>query len=294
MESLAMPEKTSQVIERLLKQGGYVLAVGGGLSHLPEPFHQNPQILIWDDEGGAPRQEVPQNTRAIIYNSWISHPTAGKLREAAKRLGIPLFPMLKTRAIKTLLAELCNVPASLAKTNGTPAPNDQPLSPPPVPITEAAGVLMKEDLVTTPTTATKPRHGSLRAFVEAHGDPRKPRIEEARRLYPLALAAGIQTTEGSLAQGLTVYAKSLNLAPLKKGGTRQRRTTGRREEDAPPPSLSAATTTGRDLVDDLAEMERLLSDAQAAITLLAEFAPKLSAEVKKHRAQMQKLREMLA
>jgi hypothetical protein len=97
-------ETKAEVVARLLKMGGKVLVVGGGVTALPRRYTTHPQLVFWDDQRQShEHREVPSNTRGVIVNRWCSHATMRRVRDATERMRIPLFAMLRTHEIKELL-----------------------------------------------------------------------------------------------------------------------------------------------------------------------------------------------
>lgn len=274
-----MPETTPQVIARLLKQGGIVLIVGGGVSKLPLEYHEHPQIRLWDDNAQGINRDVPSNTRAIIFNRWVSHPTAGRLRRAAIALHIPVFPLLRTRELKDLCMELMHEVPPTEPILALSTPSVDTIGTPTVENVEAP---VETPELATEETMRKPVRGEIAAFVREHADFKTDSFaDEARRLLKLLKTKGIKSTFGSLAQCVRVEAQK-----AKRGG--EAVVTPKKVKDKKQPTVSVTS-----LDFDLDEAVKLLENAKTAIDLLVEFVPKLQQEVQRQRDRMKMLREML-
>lgn len=256
--------KTDAVI-RLMKSGGHLLVAGGGVKNLPDKIRCHPQIILWDDnEQGLEHKQVPSNTRAILYNRWLSHALAGRLRYAAGQLKIPVFPMLKTAEIKNLLAEF-------VQDDPAPAGESEMIDIPDTTVEEVKPFLMEEDVV------QKPKQGQLKEFVAKHvkGDltVRGTIRAEAVRLFPLLKEAGIKSTLDSVAQAIKKHKDGL--------------------KDIPKGRSVTTTAAVVPMTDDFAEAEKLLKDARAAIDLFLDFVPKLRREVMSLRKMQAKMKDLL-
>jgi hypothetical protein len=264
-------ESRADVVARLLKNGGYVLVVGGGTEKLPERYLKHPQVLTWDDNHqGLEHKQVPSNVRAILYNRWLSHAVARRVRYAAEQLRIPIFPMLKTREVREILDGVVHEEPIVTIP-------ETPIELPPEEPSTTPAFLMPEDLA-VPKQQLKP--GALQTFIAKHvrGDLtiRGSIAAEGRRLMPLLKEAGIKTTEGSVVQAIKVF-KDKGLKPHKGAPepTRERKE-------------SSVTKS-----DEFAEIERLLTDARSALDLALEAIPTFRKKIEQIEKKQAKLRELL-
>lgn len=261
-------ETKSETVVRLMKAGGYLLIAGGSTDDLPDKIRSHPQIKLWDDnKQDFLHKSVPTNTRAILTNKWISHQNMGRLRFAAERLRIPIFPMLTTREIKELLDEFIHfepVPTQSAGELELPEPE-------PVPTTPA--ILMKEDLMRAP------KQGEIQEIIKKHGLTEGiSNKANAERLLPFVREANIKQTIAALEQKIAV---------MKRGGYKGARTATVKKMSEPEPTAKLSAS------DDFTEAERLLREARTAIDLFLDFLPKVRKEVVELRKKQAKLKELL-
>lgn len=259
-----MSETTSEVVARLLKQGGFALVVGGGTDKLPDKYHSHPQILIWDDNMQETlHKTIPTNTRCILYNRWLSHPMAGRLRTAASSLKIPVFPMLRTKEIKEMLSELVHEEIVQTVVEGElELPEAEPE-------TQAPFITMSELM-------RKPKRGELASILPKILLDTETPAAAATRLLPIIRG------EYKLEQNKTALEQAIRNFRKKGGKTFP----GVRRSQ--PVALQSIVA-----VDDFSEAEKLLKDAKAALDLFLAFIPKLRREVDDLRKKQQKLKEVL-
>jgi len=289
--SSTTPESKTQVVVRLLRQGGYVLIAGGGISELPERIRSHPQILLWDDnKQGALQKTVPSNTRCIVFNQWISHAMVGRLRNAADKLHIPIFPMMRTREIKELLAEIMHEPVV-----PTTTVEEVPLEPEPVvtptTVPETAPPTMSEE----PMALRKIKRGEHRAILAKELSPDIKSIspaDEAKRLLPIYRGRyGIKIDLGPVEQAIYHYKVTngkgygKDAKPPRPIATVEQSEVAETKATTPPTSISSMA--------DFDEAERMLRDARAALDLILGLVPKLKKELVAARKRQEKLRALL-
>ena len=274
------------VISELLKDGGYLLAVGGKLSQLPDTLTKHPRILIWDDEvaGSYLNKTVPSNTRAIVFNRFTSHTLVARLRNAAKTLHIPIFPVPTHREMKELLFDVFQgdtKDVKLVDTGemGVGAPVKAASSVMPEFTTPQPQPVTSESVTTEDTDMKTFAKGETAAFVTKHGNlhPTEGVTHESERLVRVAREHGYKTTAGAISQQI-----------YKLRGQRPARTTVKTTVKSTAPVKSGDKT-----LDDLAEFQSLLENAKTAIDLLVEHLPKVVGEVKQSRERIETLRNLL-
>lgn len=260
-----------ELIAHLLKQGGRVLVAGGGISDiLTKQQREDPRIVCWDDEDrNFDAREVPSNVRAIIFNRWISHQLSAKLAEAAKRMHIVRFPMLRTREIKTLLEEAYQTEApevapEVAATAIAEAEARDAAA-------EETTAMVKEAEVAT--TAGKSR-GFLQAFIAKHMNlsidysVKGSIAREGDRLLAKAKTEGVKTTQHSMRNALAIAIRNM----------------GKARKPAAQPT---------DMQDDFAQLDRLIEDAITAMKLVQEHLPKVRKETERLRGMRERMLKLL-
>lgn len=283
-------ESDPQLLARLIKHGGRILVVGGEMSNLPPTFRDHPAILIWDDDKqGFQSKEVPSNTKAILYNRWVSHATAARLSDAARKTGAIKFPMLRTREIKTLLSEIVNEERHLPADVAEPTPRE---------IAAVVHQHEQEEARMEEQENAKVTHpgkkGTLIGFVAKNlalntDWTQKGTISrEAERLLALAEKEHISTTIGSVKECVSRVVRSLGKPTSHAGGHPK----GVKQKKTRVVKQVAAFRSAADN-DDFAELDRLMEDAVAAIKLVQEQLPKVRSETERLRAMRQKMLDML-
>lgn len=294
---------------RIAKGGGTILTVGEGLSEqLGQICREHPQIQIWDDkQGPVERKVVPNNTRAIMYNKFVSHATLNSLRKFAEKRPVTLFPMLSTREIKEALQLVVDPtgpiqgigstskPEILYSNRPTPVPDTTPVAKEPLDVKDKEPMDLKDSDLLDPSEtkekelAQKPEKlgsGVLIASVAKHYNRnidysvKGSLAAEGRRLLELLEKEGIPTTLASVSNRLSYVVKNM------ASGSRKPKTEHKTEH-------KTAHKTVVSNNDDFAEAEKMLADARAAIDLLLDFIPKLRKEMGIHRKKQQRMREIL-
>jgi len=264
---------TPQLVAGLLKTGGKLLIVGGGMAELPDPIANHPQILIWDDHDDAiGRREVPTNVKVIMYNRWVSHATARKLGVAANSLRAIKFPMLKTREIKELLSEFLQTDAIEAPKQELERETEAFIASTPIVTEEKPSESAIEETVVV-NSKDRVGAGVLKDFIARKFDSAKSYKErgtiskEAERLFKLAKGEGIQTSKNSIAQAIGKLSK-----------------TGGKTHHIPT----------RNVNDDFEQLDVLISDAIAAMKLVQEHLPKVRKETERLRGMKDRVLKLFS
>jgi hypothetical protein len=232
-------------VRKYLHNGGTVLVVGARSSNFSEDFRNHPRITVWDSTDAATFQrDLPDNTRVIVSTRFIGHQLFGRLHKLARRRRLLMVPGLKnTGEIKTMLEHALGMADTSAPESTEPAPPRTHDTPP-----------------MSPVPVATPR-GAVRAFLLAQDmDPSAPIAAEARRLLPLAHAAGLTlASHDSLCQALYTFRKKQSepqshLAP----------STPQPRAAAPPLMYSA-----------VGEALRLIDEVAAGLTLVREAVLKV-------------------
>jgi len=271
-------ETQSQLIVRLLNRGGKILVAGGETKDLPERITRHPQIIIWDDnQQNVLHKSVPSNVRAIIYNRWVSHAIAGQLREAAGKLGVPVFPMLRTREIKVLLSEVVQEVATVAEAD--PIIEEPVIE---VPLSEPTTEPQGKGFITAEELMRPVKRGETKAILDAELKPGESgTIAMTERLMPIIRSKyHISMTPDALRQAVIKYRTN------EKAAAAARRPTTVNSQPATKAKIKVHT-------DDFVEVEKLLRDAKTAIDLALEFIPKVRKRVELLEARRQKLIDLL-
>jgi len=255
-----------ELVAHLLKKGGKVLIAGGEMKDLPREYQEHPQIIIWDDnQKNNIRREVPSNVKVIIYNRWVSHATAKQLSNAAVSLHAIKFPMLRSREIKELMAEVVqteppDVPEEVieAEIEKTVVPEEK-----------------ETDMGKEPTTLKE----FIAKYINANIDfSQKGTISsEARRLFEIANKEKFSTTILSMKQAIGLFVRELK-------GEKITRKSQSKSESSPNKSINK--------VDDFSELDRLISEAIDALKLVQEHMPKVRKETERLRGMRSRVLEL--
>jgi hypothetical protein len=145
----------------LLEDGGLILVVGTRTTNIADEWRQHPRVVCWDSTNATTaRNDVPTNTRAIIYTRWVSHQLTDRLIKTARDRKLTLFPMSTTHQINDKIAEVLGVKV------------------------EKKG--------------ERPARGQLQTFILEHADFSRTPSTEAERLFALAREHGLATTPNSV------------------------------------------------------------------------------------------------
>jgi hypothetical protein len=283
-ESPPRTESNTEVVIRLMKQGGYILVAGGGVSELPERFRSHPQIILWDDNKQNNGQKtVPSNTRAIVYNRWVSHALAGRLRNAAAQLKIPTFAMLKTREIKEFLSEIVHEPIVPTEVVEEIKLVDE------APAVETKGYLTADELADKEGEMRKPKRGEMGGILaEEDNDATETPASAVRRLHPIVKKKyGITMTMMALEQ-------AIRYNRIKRGQPATPNPKSKPVDKGQPEATSAVEKPIKAVMtDDFSEAERMLRDARSALDLMIEFIPKLRKQLNEQKKTHEKLKALL-
>lgn len=290
-------EADPQLLARLIKSGGRILVVGGGLHDLPQKYHDHPALLLWDDDRqGFQSKEVPQNTKAILYNRWVSHATAARLSMAAQQLHALKYPMLRTREIKMLLSEIVEEEKQL--------PIDAPIPTPKEIETVRHQQEVQEQEVEKEHMQVQPgRKGVVVGFVAKNLNLNTDWTEkgamtrEGERIFAIAQKENVKTTIGSITECVRKIVKDLGKPTFGKTRApkkaKMKAKVGRswdmpRKEPTKKPDVQLADNN-----DDFTELDRLMEEALAAIRLIQEHLPKVRKETERLRSMRQKMLDLI-
>lgn len=280
--------KTPELIARLLKDGGRLLLVGGNVEALPDAYKNHPQLILWDDDRQSnEHKEVPSNVRIIMWNRWVSHSMVARLNEAARQLRAIKFPMLRTREIKELLAEVIQ-----ADPLETPAEEVAKI------VEEEVQTEEREELASVPPVNPEPVQGvdmarkkstrkpaPLQEFIAKHLDINKDYSvkgsikKEADRLFAIAEKERFKTTIGSMTNAVALVIRAMG--KKSPGAAAPRKT-----------SVSTRPATSSKVPDDFEELENLIQDAIIAMKLVQEHLPKVRKETERLRGLHAKVRAL--
>jgi len=308
--------KTPELIASIMKGGGHLLLVGEGMNDLPKSIVEHPQILIWDDvgqKGTYLNQEVPSNTKVIVYNRWISHALVKRLNNAAISLRAIKFPMMRNREIKELLAEFIQAEPLPISVNGLEkevqeivakerledlvhdAVTQIKAETEPADVTQYESNEVKDSDMPKSKGTYKPP-SPLRDFVVKHMNVNTDYtvkgsiVKEARRLFDKAEREGLKTTIASVNQSIYQIIKEIR---GNKGKPKSEHGTGTSlSAHVPTPRTKKAkpeTTTA----DDFEQLEIFIADAIAAMKLVQEHLPKVRKETVRLRSMKDKLMKVL-
>lgn len=284
-------ETDPQLLARLIKTGGRILVVGGGLGDLPPRYREHPSILLWDDDRqGMVRKEVPQNTKAILFSRWVSHATAHKLNEAAKQLHALKFPMLRSREIKALLSEV------ISEEKVLPADIPEPTVAEVEKVIAAQEAIAQQKELESMPVVQPGKKGTLVGFVaknlnlETDWTQKGSLTREGERIYALAEKEGVSTTPASVLQCVRTIVKSLGKPTFLRRAPHAAKVKTPRQSKKKLTVVGTFTSSNN---DDFTELERLMEEAMTAIRLVQEHLPKVRSETERLRGLRQKMLDML-
>jgi hypothetical protein len=286
------PETNIEVLLRLLRKGGHIIVAGGETKDLPARYREHPQVIVWDDnDQDFAHKKVPTNTRGIVYNRWISHSNAQRLRLAANQLSIPVFPLLRKREVLEVLDTITNIEvtadvpdAPMVEAPRVTAPVEE-ISLPDVPEDTSPAILMNEDIM------RKVRRGEMSGEILPKEDtnPNETPGQAAKRLHPIIKKKyNIQILETALAQAIRVYRIRVSATPSRTKDASKKTTVAKGK-------IKDKETIKVKVDDfaDFAEGEKLLRDARAAIDLFLDYLPKLRKRQAELTSRQEKIRELL-
>ena len=280
-------ETKVELVKRLLSNGGLILVAGGKFDNLDNKIREHPQILLWeDDRQDYLRKEVPANTRAILFNRFLSHSKSNKLMRAAKDLRIPFFPALSSGEVRKTVLDIMEsmngtVPAatSNAVTSKEPWNNSPRYIPPEGPAPSVVEIVEVPVLVEEGELplrgAKKGEHTTILAD-ELRDD--ENHLEAAKRLIPIYKNKyGIKITQTGLQQAIVRFRSGHK--PISKKVK----------------SIEKSEVEVKDVtqsVDELETAEKLLREARASIDLFLELIPRIRKENAKLKKQREKLKSL--
>src|SRR5882672_192244 len=200
-----MSEETDQAFERarhaLQHDGGVVTVILGNKAESPTDWTWHPRVhwivasqLKRIDVPGA----VPSNTKLMFFTDDINVAVFQPLHNERKRRRLPYMIRKDGSAVAAELARIFP--------NKVVSPPDAVFSPA-LPAIDAASTNGANGSASAAdakrVTAEK---GSVTAFLKQHADltPKHSTAEEARRLFPLARAAGLPSTLASIEQAVRI------------------------------------------------------------------------------------------
>ncbi len=289
-------ETEPQLLARLVKHGGRVLVVGGGIADLPQNIRDHPAILLWDDDRqGMQVKEVPSNTKAILFNRWVSHATAAKLHDAARRLHTLKYPMLRTREIKSLLSEIVAEERQLPADVPEPTPAEIATVQHTQEVKEMAAKKKEQDQEQTKQIQSG-KKGAVVGFVVKNlalgtdWTQRGAISQEGDRIFALAEKAGVTTTIGSVRQCVSKVVSDLGKQTSHRGGRVAKVKPTKVARGARTAKVAPFKAAGH---DDFAELDRLMEEALTAIRLVQEHLPIVKKETERLRNMRQQMLDML-
>lgn len=181
----------------LVKNGGKI-AVFGASNGIYEAWKDFPQLNIYSQKELQPHDktpELPTNTRAIIMSRLIGHKHAVPLIKEARKRNLVIFGGKSDLEIRTLLSDIIGE-------------KEKKMS---EPIEVEASSLLKTFTI-EPAKKMFENKG-IRQFIQANYNPmndytvRGSKIQEAKRLYELITANGINTTLNTVVQEIYMEMK---------------------------------------------------------------------------------------
>ena len=249
-------------VERQIGTDGTVLIVGARSTNLPVSIREHARITVWDstDPDATGNRPVPERTRVIICLRFISHQLFGKLQRFATKHHALILPGLNnTGEVKQLLRLAFH-------------------------LDDEARPLPDPKILDVPATTVRTR-GAVRRFVQAHGNVYVPVGREARRLFELAQAQGLQTTSDALKQMLYTLRKQ----------TAAKAPAAFPERPAPPPVAltPALTQPALPLQTHVTEALRLIDDVASGLALVREAVQRVAQDDAQMRQTAASLRQFL-
>lgn len=164
-------------LDSLITNGGKIVIIGG-YAKAWNGFRDNPQLEFWSGEQkdivrALKDKDIPANTKAVIISRFISHSELGQVMDTCRKRNIVMFPNKSDGEVSNLLDEI---------TSKLPKP---------------------VKVIETPTS-----RGKLQPLLEFINFS-KSNIENARALMLKAKELGIETTEQSLAQLVTMRRRKM-------------------------------------------------------------------------------------
>jgi hypothetical protein len=263
-------------LHSLIASGGRVLVVGGS-NQSWQMFRKHPQLVFWTGDRAEISRHVkaesfPSNMRGVVISRFIGHRELTPIMDEARKRNAIIMTAKNDGEIRRILEEVTTVP-------------------------DVAEIPHREDKPTAaPVLLTAPRKGQLSRFIETNHQAELMSAAEARRLMPLALTAGIKTTEGSMIQGVQKFRRSLGIAIGSRALKSRTKTSRVAQTSLPPaPAPKEPTTKAQSPVSTkgISGLLSMLDDVVVSIALIKEEVVKLSSQSNEHDILKQKLAELL-
>ena len=197
-----------------LTQGGLVTVCLGTGYDIPTEFAYHPQvhpIVTKDVDPYKVDSLVPSQTRVVIMTDHSPHFVYQNLQAVIRKRRLIYTHRKSESAIAVELQKL--LPKRTAKQNGEDREAARREAEVEARAEQAAAMnggiepglsaRAARKVSTGVTEGKSAAKGSIAAFIKEHADLRKGSAEEARRLFKIAQIQGVQTTLGSLAQGIS-------------------------------------------------------------------------------------------
>lgn len=264
-------ESYAAAVARQVKNGGKILAVGGGFSKLPPRYQEHPLLEIWDPKvhPGLLHKTIPSNIRAVVVGTTISHALFNQLHATAIARLLTFFPLNRGGSLRVALSGLFHDEAvmDMAEVESPPEPRTPWLTPE---TTSVETPVIEEPLM------RKSKRGEQQAILAQEHQEGRSVTAESRRLLPIFKAKyQITTTAGSLAQGVRLFRKKAGTyKPLGKGRTPD-------APSAPHQAVSGAKDVLQILLDQkdaldiaidyITKQEGIIAQAAPALALIAQI-----------------------
>lgn len=242
-------EPAVKAIQGIAANGHRQVLVVGGTSTIPPELREHAQVVWWDlkDKDTLP-PAIPKLVSLVVITRFIRHLAMHGLKDQCKQRGITMVTHpLGTGQVKKLLQPLVHTATAQ-------------------PVTQTREERDMSDAIDKAVAQVRTfGRGELAAFVAQHADLTKvPYVLEARRLFMLAEAQGISTTEGSIAQAM-VQARRVQQEPAAPQEPVVAEPVAR---PAPPPAAAQARASA--MQDDDVELVRMLDDVLAGVALVRQ------------------------
>lgn len=194
-------------LHSLIAQGGKVVVVGSW-NKAWQSYRSHPQLVFWSGDAAEISRAVreagnrlPSNTRGLVLSRFLGHDVARHLLADARAKRVMIMNGKNDGEIERILAEVTH--SEPPDMPADPPTNGHAVAPPAVaaPVVPLPGI----------NEAKAPVLSFVLRNVRADGSPH---VSEGRRLLPLAEAAGLKTTEGSLTQAVYKARKMLGLSKI--------------------------------------------------------------------------------
>lgn len=151
----------------ILANGGVIVVIGGRTTNFPQEYREHPQLVFWDSTEQYRPNDLPANTKAIVFTRFVDHALSTPLYKIARERGIVFTPPEHgTGKVKETIDHFLGVS----------------------PVVQAKKVIAAK--------------GQIKTLVEEHCDFTKATSDEARRLFDIARSQNIPTSVESIAQAI--------------------------------------------------------------------------------------------